>query len=120
MNNATENKRAQWENVLNIELWPDQFAKVYKGIWSIMNNSKSRSFQYRLLMHALVTNSMLVKWKIPNVIENCTFCNNSTETVVHLVFECRCVTSFILTVFYWISKIQGYTEPLSARTILFN
>ena len=48
---------------------------------------KIQSFQYRILMHALVTNVQLERWGIKET-NKCTFTCDVPETCYHLFFEC--------------------------------
>lgn len=122
MNNrtfVTDAKRNRWEVKFDIELWPEQFAKIYKAIWSITNNSKLRSFQYRLLMHALVTNVQLFRWKLTSS-ARCTFCNLTDETEKHLLFECPKVQPLWRKVASWLATIENRTINLNAKEVIFN
>ena len=70
------------ENISEIEL-----LREIKHVYVCTNIVKLRSFQYRLLNRALVTNIQLKKWKIRGD-DRCTFCNIYQETYVHLFYEC--------------------------------
>ena len=48
---------------------------------------KLRSFQYRLIMSAIVTNIHLKHYGILDS-NSCTFCNNEVETCIHLFYDC--------------------------------
>ena len=50
--------------------------------------AKLLSFQYRLMLKAVVTNIQLKHWKIKET-NLCTFCEKEAETYKHLFFECR-------------------------------
>ena len=56
----------------------------------VTNVTKYRSFQYRLLQRGLVTNIQLSKWGILDS-DKCTFCQEDSETVIHIFCECKCV-----------------------------
>ena len=49
---------------------------------------KLRSFQYRLVMRAIITNIHLKRWKIVNT-ENCGLCGKYPETYQHLMWDCE-------------------------------
>ena len=53
--------------------------------------AKLKSFQYRLLNMAVVTNKQLMQWKIRED-DQCTFCGEEEETYKHLFWECPLVT----------------------------
>lgn len=84
-------KIQRWQTKLQIALYHKDFVRMCKRIWCITNYSKLRSFQFRLLMNALVTNVVLFKWKIQNVTPYCTFCSDFLETDIHLLCDCQYV-----------------------------
>ena len=58
-----------------------------KAIYHTTNVARIRSFQYRLLQSAIVTNKQLFKWKIKDN-PLCTFCQEEEETILHLFVDC--------------------------------
>ena len=65
-----------------------EYMTRYRDIYKVTNVPKYRSFQYRLLQRALVTNIQLAKWNIVET-ELCTFCKLHIETSVHLLIDCH-------------------------------
>ena len=65
---------------------------MFRDIYKVTNVSKLRSFQYRLIHNAIVTNKRMFLWK---QIEspNCTFCDRSEENILHLLVNCEYVKS---------------------------
>ena len=78
----------EWEKELSIELDSTEFKSMIKSLYVTTNVPKYRSFQYRLMYRAIVTNVHLAKWKITST-DLCTFCNVHSETYVHLFIECK-------------------------------
>ena len=66
------------------------FGAKHQQLYSLTNIPKFRSFQYRLLQRALVTNIQLYSWGI-NTDSLCSFCKEQEETLVHLFCECNIV-----------------------------
>lgn len=112
------NKANKWFSVVGVELWPDEFLKIVKALWSITNCSKLRTFQYKLLMHAIVTKVNLKQWKI---VDNdlCTFCNKSPESILHLFWECKYVKQIWARVSSWFTELDD-SLSVSRETIFFN
>ena len=50
-------------------------------------------FQFKLLHRRILTNDFLLKTG-RKVNENCPFCNNSSETLIHLFWSCHVTSSF--------------------------
>ena len=65
----------------------DDLTEGFKNIYKITNVPKLRSFQYRLLHCAIVTNVHLFKWKIKNT-PLCSFCHEEDENISHLFYNC--------------------------------
>ena len=71
-------KIEKWSHVLNRDIPLQEMLCYYKHIYQITNWSKLRSFQYRLLHHALVFNRFLFLCKIRED-NKCSFCKEIKE-----------------------------------------
>ena len=84
------NKYIKWRSELGDSFCQGirEFSDYHKDIYRITNIPKYRSFQYRILQRAVVTNINLEKWGIiPS--NACTFCRNQPETLLHImIFLC--------------------------------
>ena len=107
--NKLENVWKKWcsEGILDLEY--TAFLKLFTKIKSFSNVPKYRSFQYRLLTRALVTNVDLYRWKIIGS-PMCTFCNLCLETPIHLLFECIKVKDLWLDVSHYV--LDKFKTPL--------
>ena len=65
----------------------DQIQKANREIKKVTSIVKYRSFQYRMLNRAIVTNVQLFKWKIKRS-PQCSFCQAEIETYKHLFYDC--------------------------------
>ena len=63
---------------------------VYKSVFSATIETKLRSFQIKLNLRAIVTNITLYGFGIKDT-ENCDFCKQFPETLMHIFCECPCV-----------------------------
>ena len=66
----------------------DLFLGSVRKISSFTICVKLRSFQYKFLMRAILTNVRLIYFKIKDT-DKCDFCKDERETVKHLFYECR-------------------------------
>ena len=84
------NKYMKWRNELGEDFCQGlrNFGDCHKDIYRITNIPKYRSFQYRVLQRAIVTNVDLEKWGIITT-NLCTFCGDEPETLLHIM--CFCV-----------------------------
>ena len=80
-------KAELWEKELNRNMTTEEFLSLCQNIYGITNYAKYRSFQYRLLHRAVITNIHLMHWKMRET-NLCSFCNTAKETYGHLFYEC--------------------------------
>ena len=81
-------KPRKWDKLgQELDLREDQLAEAYLLPFRVANKLYVCSFQYKVLNHILFTNDHLFKiGYISN--PNCTFCQESWETIHHILFEC--------------------------------
>ena len=77
----------KWLRNTRIEIELGDYCQLFNNIYSITNNAKLRSFQYRVLNCALVLNTHLFKWKMKKS-DKCEFCTEK-QTLCHLMWECE-------------------------------
>ena len=97
------NKYIKWRVDLNEHLCDGilEFGRLHTLVYKVTNVPKLRSFQYRLLQRALVTNVHLAKWGIiPTSL--CTFCKQDEENIIHLFIECPLVCQLWQKVYQYI------------------
>ena len=70
-----------------------EFGSHHLRLYTITNVPKFRSFQYRLLQRAIITNVQLHAWGITDS-PNCYYCNQQEETLMHLLYRCPTVKLF--------------------------
>ena len=102
----------------NIKVSEQELKGYILNVYKITNYPKARSFQYRLLTKALITNIKLAKWKIKSF-DTCSFCNTSKESFKHLFQDCQLVQSFWERISKWLS-IESHTltyENIMCNTI---
>ena len=78
----------KWESELNERFSIGEETLRLKKCTGI---TKYRSFQYRFLHRAIVTNEQLFRWGL-KVSNNCSFCEMHRENVRHLFYDCERVT----------------------------
>ena len=69
------------------------WGKIYLLPFKTTLDTKLREFQYKILNRILYTNKMLFKFK-KVVSPLCDFCEKELETIEHLFFHCRKVSTF--------------------------
>ena len=96
-----------------------EFRDEHKNIYQVTNVAKYRSFQYRLLQRALVTNINLHKWGLEGS-DLCFFCNEERETIMHLMSSCSEVSLLWQQVKIWIEENFKTQIDLNPTKIIFN
>ena len=66
---------------------------VYKRAYKIPCNTKLQEFQYKFLNNILLNNYWLLKWGLKDD-DICTFCNEETEDICHVFWECMFTQHF--------------------------
>ena len=106
-----QNLIRRWEAELEMEIEQDAFMRCFHDIYVVTNVPKYRSFQFRLLHRAVITNVHLPRWKKKDS-NNCSFCGKHPETYLHLFIYCEHVKEI------WL-KLEIYMEKQSAEKINF-
>ena len=83
----------------------DEFSRAVTQINKLTVITKLRSFQYRLLHSAILTNIRLYYMKIKTT-QLCESCNECTETYEHLFYRCK-----------FVKRLWTYIERLTNRHI---
>ena len=95
------------------------FCSLFENIKGITLCTKLRSFQYRLLNNAVLTNKRLFKMKEVDT-EYCTFCNMHVETVVHVLWECTTAQHLWNNVKQWVSQKTGKNVVFTLDNVILN
>ena len=82
------NKRKLWELELNEQLTTEEYLLQFRNLYVTSNSTKLRSFQYRLLHRALITNIHLFRWGKMDT-NLCSFCEKEKK----LTLICLCYAS---------------------------
>ena len=79
------------------------WGKSYTLAFLYTNESKLRVFQFKFLHRKLATNCFLLKTGIKSN-DQCSFCKESSETLLHLFWECPLVKSFWNEIGNWMKN----------------
>ena len=111
------NIETRWRDDLNDESFslPENVQRVKMPSTS----TKLQSFQYRLLMRAIVTNVNMKHWRMCDS-DLCTFCEGSRENYFHLFYACPLVQPIIECVRELHQKMSGEDVELSFGDIICN
>ena len=105
-------KSKKWRSVENENVMEaEELTNIIRRIPSYTICVKLRSFQYRILMNAIVTNTHLFKYKIRDN-DLCSNCNAAQETTKHLFFECDKVIDIWEAVYKQIGQRITYNEMM--------
>ena len=99
----------------NIEI---EWEKVYSLAFQCTLDTKIREFQYKILNCIMFTNEKL---NLIGVVEspNCTFCQEATESVEHLLFSCRITSNFWKHVLSWLRDNDVHVGIINEPDVIF-
>ena len=112
-------KYIRMQATLQTELSYTGYLKLFRNIKVITNYVKLRSFQYRMLCNAIVTNTLLYKWKIVES-ENCSFCKNEPETIQHLFYQCEKIKSIWFNIQEYCVELINDPIKLNVENVILN
>ena len=84
---------SKWNHYEDIDFDTQTIKKALKRVYNIINVAKFRSFQIKLIYHAIITNKNLMYFKIKEM-DLCMFCNNHSESIYHLFVKCVVIKEF--------------------------
>ena len=112
-------KIKKWEYELYMEIEVQQFINCVRDIYKVTNIAKYRSFQFRLLNRAIVTNIHLKYYKIKDH-DLCTLCDKFCETYLHLFIYCEHVQSIWIRLDNWLLKKTNVQIIFGTDTVICN
>ena len=111
--------KTRWEEELKITLTQKEVKKHFANIQQVTNITKYRSFQYRILHRAIVTNIQLHKWNLSDTV-NCTKCGRERETLSHLFVQCDKLAEFWIGVEQFMLNYGQEPIVFTVETVLWN
>ena len=110
-------KEEKWRKELGQNV--ENFEETFKDIHYVTNIPKYRSFQYRILHRALVTNEDLYKWGNRET-SACELCGKEQETYSHLFVLCEKVQDFWIRTEEMMGKYGEENINFNVENVLFN
>jgi len=114
---TTNVNEAKWNTILGDNLDSDMWTAFYKSTFSATVENKLRSFQYQILKRSLVTNKFLNICKIRDD-DRCYYCDNSSETIEHLLYDCERVQNFWISLCNIIQEVFNIRPYIVRRNVL--
>lgn len=91
----------------------------YNGLISNTAEIKLKEFQFKINNHILVTKSFLYKIKkVEN--DRCSFCNQHSETILHLFYYCNKVKEFWSDLQKWLETKADITLYVTVKSVIFS
>ena len=100
--------------------YPDvnvEWDKVYSLPFRSTLESKTREFQYKILNYIVFTNEKLYRLGLV-ASPICTFCQETAESIEHLLFSCKVSSEFWKHVLSWLKDNGIYIETLKEWDII--
>ena len=115
-------KARKWSETLKISVSVKEYVEAMRNIDLITNIPKFRSFQYKMVQNAVITNTLLFKWGMVET-ENCTMCREDTaETILHLFIYCKTAQTLWTQLEQYLNKRFGVNPAINFQvdTVIFN
>ena len=111
--------KEKWSELLLREIDEKEVNTVFNNIYKTTNIAKYRSFQYRLLHNALVTNKTMYKWGMIDS-PHCSFCHYCEENIIHLFVTCPVIAKLWDNLTPLISTFTNEGIEINIETVLFD
>ena len=111
--------KLRWEVELGTQISEEYWQKIQMTMMSITNESKLRSFQYKIIQKKLTTNVLRNKYT-EETDNKCELCKTEVETVIHLLCECKKVQKMWNLLNQWCKYHYNIVISLTNEVILFN
>lgn len=115
----TDSKKLMWEMELKIKIPDSSWSKIYSEILKITISTKLRYFHYRCVYRLITTNVHRCRWD-PTITNLCTFCTNTSETTIHLFFECEYVSKIWKLLSRWLKNFCNIKLNFCKSNVLLN
>ena len=112
-------KHKDWEHEFGFAINFDMFLQGFKDIYVVTNVPKYRSFQFRLLHRAIITNVHLFRWKKRET-NLCTFCEKNKESYLHLFVYCEKVEIIWKQLDEFMKKLNEEPTHFDVDTVMWN
>ena len=116
---ALHQRQTRLESKIGVAFTPLEYVKNLNNMYKVTNINKLRSFQYRLMLDAIVNNCNLFNWKIRDD-SLCSFCKIAQETTVHMLVECEKICSLWQDIQQWIMTRFGIHVQISVENVFLN
>ena len=108
------NTLAEQLNCMDTNIWKESYLLLH----SIIPDTKTKVFQYRILHNFLAVNYWLKKWGIKED-DSCALCNQHPETIPHLFCWCYHSKRFWNDFEKWWLRSTGETISINSKIIIF-
>ena len=107
----------KWTDTLKTAVTKHDLLMYISRIYRMTIYVKMRSFQYKVLMRAIVLNKQLKMYKIQES-ELCSYCNLKTENLTHIFWECPICYQFLVKFRDWcqVNAIINFSQS----NVIFN
>lgn len=106
----------KWNSIYDFQ--ETTWENIFKAPYTITNCTKLRWFQLQINHHVLTTNKFLHQIQIKES-PLCTFCNNATETIQHLLWTCPKTQLFIKDLLDMLNELQVQVN-ITETEFIFN
>ena len=108
-----------WAQELGVKLQVADWQRLMRYVYKITLSTKLRLFQYRLLNKNIMTNLKRSKWDT-EVSLLCTFCHETLETTLHILWDCVKIQKLGKTLQRWLKYMLRIDITFTGDMIMYN
>lgn len=108
--------KEKWAERLT-DIGEDEWLYIHSMPFKCTKNTKLQSFQYKVVHNILATQKTLLQYKL-STSDLCTFCEEATETIQHLLFSCPYTRQCWSDLETWLRPILEITDLVMEKHIL--
>jgi hypothetical protein len=108
--------KAKWSYVLN-NIEENEWMHYHSTVFKCTKNTKLQAFQFKILHNILSTQKTLKLCKISET-DKCAFCEQTVETIPHLLFNCPLVRSIWNELAEWLAPALDISDLITEKNIL--
>lgn len=104
--------------------WSSEFRNInWKAVWNYYDKycvtNKVKEISFKIIHLIYPSNELLLRRFRVDISENCSFCNDCSESIGHLFYECVCVRFFWLEIEFLFNMSFSKKVQLKKKDVIF-
>ena len=109
----------KWELFLGKEVSEEEWENVYSSTLYLLNDTQLQFFQFKINHRIIFTNHLLMNCKLSET-TLWTFCNDATEKIEHIFWECQYAKHIWISLASYLQKSLNLKLDMDPSVYMFN